>query len=190
MAMLMESPAAFDTLLKMPQPPTSPKASAGEAPEDGVCPWCGGAGLDIVTGEPCAACAADAPTPCSAERAGGRRRRPTRSGGSGKASLRSFLASSQCAASQTRPRRRPTPLLAAVELPQLHLPEDEGAGAVAGAEAECEGPAADAERSCKVRFDLDGILEFPVTPYKEVYAKLEGLLPQCDEESAGSEEEV
>mmetsp|Transcript_52587 Transcript_52587/g.118442 ORF Transcript_52587/g.118442 Transcript_52587/m.118442 type:complete len:163 (-) Transcript_52587:150-638(-) len=125
------------------------------------CPWCGGQGVDIITGELCGGCAEGNPEPKAS-----RRRNRNRSS-SGKVSLRSFLASA--APSQRRQRERP------MQLVDIDAPDHDVSTP----------SSASRERSVKVRFDLDGVLEFPITPYAEIYGMHPKFLQWEDEGESG-----
>mmetsp|Transcript_29281 Transcript_29281/g.77369 ORF Transcript_29281/g.77369 Transcript_29281/m.77369 type:complete len:171 (+) Transcript_29281:103-615(+) len=143
------------------------------------CPWCGGSGFDVTSGEACQGCN-DAVRSSPASRRRSRRQRRSESAAAddraGLASLRSFMAEAQDTPMAKRRQRLQRLAAMGVEC-----------GVGAGAE---EGPGT--PRASKVRFDLEAVLEYPVTPYAEKYAGLPnyGRLDDSDDNESSEEREA
>eukprot|EP00930_Biecheleria_cincta_P090787 TRINITY_DN8024_c0_g1_i1.p1 TRINITY_DN8024_c0_g1~~TRINITY_DN8024_c0_g1_i1.p1 ORF type:complete len:201 (-),score=48.79 TRINITY_DN8024_c0_g1_i1:61-663(-) len=163
--------------------------SSGSSP----CEWCAGLGLDLMTGDPCSGCngefvpdsgAASAGYPESGSRRSRRARRSCADQAEGesasceKVSVSAFF--SDVATSGLRPRKKCMPL----QMMDITSGEDQAQPATV---ARIPSPCRSRRNGPKVKFDLEEVLEFPITPYSEVYGMHPRFLQYEDFENFSSD---
>mmetsp|Transcript_22283 Transcript_22283/g.56756 ORF Transcript_22283/g.56756 Transcript_22283/m.56756 type:complete len:148 (-) Transcript_22283:630-1073(-) len=132
-----------------------------QAQKDGGCPWCGGMGVDMMSGDVCQGCADPAEGTPSRRQSSRRQRRAE----GGTKSLLAFVSE----ASEVKNRRKRVAAIATLECSAME--------------------AISTPKASKVKFDLEAVLEFPVTPYAEKYGGLPNYLLDHDSDDGESSEE-